>query len=68
MEIIQQVEVYLFPILLAFAILYFGVGWAYMKYVVEKAEHGEEMMITALASMFWIITLWLVVHLVISYV
>jgi len=62
MEILQQADAYLFPVLMALAIIYFSVGWVYMKHSVEKEEHGEHMMMAAMASMFWIISIWLVVH------
>ena len=68
MAIIQQVIQYLFPVLLALALLYFAVGIAYIKYIkkYEKIAKGKDMAFTALAAMFWILTVWAVVYSIVA--
>ncbi len=64
MTIVSQVIQYLFPTLLAFAILYFFLGIAYVKYIKDyaKIQEGKEKVFNALAAMFWILVVWAVVH------
>ena len=68
MDIIIQVVSYLFPALLAFTILYFFVGIAYMKYVPDyaKMDKGKKMAFNALATMFCILAVWAVVHMLVA--
>ena len=68
MTITTQVIQYLFPALMAFAILYFFIGIAYMKYIKDyaKIKEGKAKTFTALAAMFWILIIWGVVYLVLG--
>jgi len=53
---------------MAFAILYFFIGIAYMKYIKDyaKIKEGKAKTFTALAAMFWILIIWGVVYLVLG--
>ncbi len=68
MILTQQVISYLFPALIALAVIYFGVGIAYMKYVKDYAKiaKGKDRALTALAALFWILATWAVVHSVVA--
>lgn len=68
MFITQQVITYLFPALAAFAILYFFLGIAYVKYVKDYAKiaQGKARAFSALAALFWILVIWAVVHMVVA--
>ena len=64
MDVILKVVSYLFPTLLAFTILYFFAGIAYMKYVPDyaKMDKGKKIAFNALATIFCILIVWAVVH------
>ncbi len=63
MLIILQVISYLFPALLAFAILYFFAGKAISEEPdYAKMPKGEKMIFVALTAMFWILVTWAVIH------
>ena len=68
MQLTQQVITYLFPILIALALLYFASGIATIKYVKDYAKiaQGKDNLFTALAVIFWILVIWAVVHSVIA--
>ena len=68
MILIQQVIYYLFPTLLAFAILSFFYGIALMKWWkdYEKINEGKSVALIGLASMFLILLIWGVIHSVLA--
>jgi len=68
MIITNQVIIYLFPALIAFAILYFFVGIVHIKYIkdYDKIKKGKNIAFTALAALFWILVVWALVHSVVA--
>ncbi len=68
MTLVQQIIIYLFPTLLALAILYFAFGIVTIKYIKDykKIKDGKEHIFNALTAIFWILVIWAVVHSVVA--
>ncbi len=67
MQMILQVIVYLFPALMAFAILYFFAGKSISSEPdYAKMKKGNDMILTALAAMFVILSIWAIVHSIVA--